>query len=380
MLLPSILIDNHGQQGISIIFFFAAGRLEPLKGGRDEDSEEEALEAQTWDVYADFDNAGPIYSTTFGIGQHQNAGQEKRRRITSFNEYVSALTTERNIWPHSSETRVEIGTRLKDHTEKVRHLLEPGDVIEAVSTVYRITSVDSFLGMLIYGRSHLCMLEGEVIDAGNALEGLLPISDSASGYLELGSGLNDEQVSGFSDRMFLFQDVGFEIFFKDSRTLLVIFLDGPRRLAAPLGIARHSRGYIFLDLDFGIKTLVSLKLPENGFTMLNYLRGRKETRSCSSYLIWGCKQQDVGSVNVFHPLSYEGAIDLDKITDDLERQATVGIIHNFRQAPKKLFTSPHPQRNLEGFLSLPVTITRGVPEEALALVRDPNGNSLKFIG
>jgi hypothetical protein len=57
-----------------------------------------------------------------------------------------------------------------------------------------------------------------------------------------------EQVSGFSDRMFLFQDVGldallaachftnpvvrFEIFFKDSRTLLVIFLDGPRRLAA----------------------------------------------------------------------------------------------------------------------------------------------------
>jgi len=25
-------------------------------------------------------------------------------------------------------------------------------------------------------------------------------------------------------------------------------------------------------------------------------------------LIWGCKQRDVDSVNVFHPLSYEGAI------------------------------------------------------------------------
>ena len=25
-------------------------------------------------------------------------------------------------------------------------------------------------------------------------------------------------------------------------------------------------------------------------------------------LIWGCKQRDVGSLNVFHPLSYEGAI------------------------------------------------------------------------
>lgn len=40
------------------------------------------------------------------------------------------------------------------------------------------------------------------------------------------------------------------------------------------------------------------------------------------------------------------------------------------QTPKKLFTSPHPPRNLEGFLSLPVTIARGVPEDALALARD----------
>lgn len=49
-------------------------------------------------------------------------------------------------------------------------------------------------------------------------------------------------------------------------------------------------------------------------------------------------------MNVFHPLSYEGSIgrspleitvldsdtppDLDTITDELEREATVGIIHN----------------------------------------------------
>lgn len=62
-------------------------------------------------------------------------------------------------------------------------------------------------------------------------------------------------------------------------------------------------------------------------------------------LIWGCKQHDIESLNVFHPLSYEGAIgdlvpklqrwlfltydtDLDKITDPLEREATIGIIHN----------------------------------------------------
>lgn len=37
--------------------FFHGGREEPLKGGKDE--EEEA-----WDVYADFNNSGPRYSTT----------------------------------------------------------------------------------------------------------------------------------------------------------------------------------------------------------------------------------------------------------------------------------------------------------------------------
>jgi Beige/BEACH domain len=69
-------------------------------------------------------------------------------------------------------------------------------------------------------------------------------------------------------------------------------------------------------------------------------------------LIWGSKQRDPESLNVFHPLSYEGSIgmllttslmtfshfnlDLDKITDELEREATVGIIHNCQQFPSLL--------------------------------------------
>jgi len=44
--------------------FLAAGRQEPLKGGRDE--EEADLSSPGWDVYADFNNAGPKYSTAFG--------------------------------------------------------------------------------------------------------------------------------------------------------------------------------------------------------------------------------------------------------------------------------------------------------------------------
>lgn len=55
--------------------------------------------------------------------------------------------------------------------------------------------------------------------------------------------------------------------------------------------------------------------------------------------------------------------DLDKITDDLEREATVGIIHNFGQTPKKIFATPHPARMMHGISSLPLGILYGVEED-----------------
>ncbi|KAI6121096.1 hypothetical protein F5141DRAFT_1210770 [Pisolithus sp. B1] len=114
-------------------------------------------------------------------------------------------------------------------------------------------------------------------------------------------------------------------------------------------------------------------------------------------LIWGCKQRDVESLNVFHPLSYEGAVgiygfseciadllisgaDLDKISDPVEREATIGIIHNFGQTPRKLFNSPHPSRNLSGTLSLPAKVKRGVCEDALALAKDVHPLKVGFDG
>jgi len=87
-------------------------------------------------------------------------------------------------------------------------------------------------------------------------------------------------------------------------------------------------------------------------------------------LIWGCKQRDADSLNVFHPLSYEGSIDLDSITDELEREATVGIIHNFGQTPRKLFSSPHPARYMHGLTSLPIGNLHGIEEDGHLLVRE----------
>jgi hypothetical protein len=49
--------------------FFHAGREEPLKGGQDEN--------EAWDVYADFNNAGPRYSSAFG--QTGTTGQGYRQ-------------------------------------------------------------------------------------------------------------------------------------------------------------------------------------------------------------------------------------------------------------------------------------------------------------
>jgi len=46
--------------------FFPAAREEPLKGGRDEETNNAG---DAWDVYADFNNAGPRYSSAFGMGQ-----------------------------------------------------------------------------------------------------------------------------------------------------------------------------------------------------------------------------------------------------------------------------------------------------------------------
>ena len=65
-------------------------------------------------------------------------------------------------------------------------------------------------------------------------------------------------------------------------------------------------------------------------------------------LVFGYKQKGeaaVEAVNVFHHLSYQGAKDLDNITDPVERLATIGIIHNFGQTPYQVFVKPHPTRD-----------------------------------
>jgi len=87
-------------------------------------------------------------------------------------------------------------------------------------------------------------------------------------------------------------------------------------------------------------------------------------------LTFGYKQRDPASYNCFHPLSYRGAVDLDKMKDAAEKAASTSIIHNFGQTPPQIFRNPHPQRFLGGNRSsLPVGTRFGVAEHWQLLLR-----------
>lgn len=46
--------------------------------------------------------------------------------------------------------------------------------------------------------------------------------------------------------------------------------------------------------------------------------------------------------NVYHPLTYEGSIDIDSIEDKILKEATISQISSYGQTPKQLFKKPHP--------------------------------------
>eukprot|EP00850_Spirogloea_muscicola_P008241 SM000043S15869 [mRNA] locus=s43:763446:778532:+ [translate_table: standard] len=64
-------------------------------------------------------------------------------------------------------------------------------------------------------------------------------------------------------------------------------------------------------------------------------------------LIFGFKQRGSEAVtaqNVFFYMTYEGAVDIDKIADSVQRKATQDQIAYFGQTPSQLLTAPHPAR------------------------------------
>ena len=128
-----------------------------------------------------------------------------------------------------------------------------------------------------------------------------------------------------------------EFFFPDSSFLM-------NRHGLALGQRQNGQNVNDVDLppwasdpdDFIAKHRAALESPEVSQQLHKWID-----------LIFGYKQQGREAIeadNLFHPLTYEGAVDLDSLEDAHERRAMELQINEFGQTPQQLFTSPHPPR------------------------------------
>lgn len=86
-------------------------------------------------------------------------------------------------------------------------------------------------------------------------------------------------------------------------------------------------------------------------------------------MTFGFKQRDPASYNCFHPLSYRGAVDLERMQDASEKAASTAIIHNFGQTPLQIFKTVHPNRYISQKSELPIGMRFGVAEQWELLMR-----------
>lgn len=64
-------------------------------------------------------------------------------------------------------------------------------------------------------------------------------------------------------------------------------------------------------------------------------------------LVFGYKQQGAAAAaadNLFYPLTYQGAVDIDAVQDPVQRASMEAQVSEFGQTPKQLFSAPHPAR------------------------------------
>ncbi|DBA00114.1 TPA: hypothetical protein N0F65_000405 [Lagenidium giganteum] len=115
------------------------------------------------------------------------------------------------------------------------------------------------------------------------------------------------------------------------------------------------------NLDLGTTQQLSrvgdVELPPWALSPSDFIRKNREALE-SDYvsehlhhwidLIFGYKQKGEEAVkanNLFYYLSYEGSVDLETITDPVEKCSFEAQIQEFGQTPKQLFASPHPARS-----------------------------------
>ena len=85
-------------------------------------------------------------------------------------------------------------------------------------------------------------------------------------------------------------------------------------------------------------------------------------------LIFGHRQRGDGaieSLNIFYYLTYEGAVELENITNETERSSLEQFINNFGQTPTQLLKTSHPKRKSRselGSVQKPVQMLENIQE------------------
>lgn len=119
-------------------------------------------------------------------------------------------------------------------------------------------------------------------------------------------------------------------------------------------------------LNYGVRqtgeSIDSVKLPAWAKTPYEFIEKHREALESDFVsdnlhhwidLIFGYKQRGdeaINANNLFHYMSYEGVVNIEKITDPVKRRAAVMMITEFGQTPSQLFSAPHVPR---GYKTIP---------------------------
>ncbi|XP_030866045.3 lipopolysaccharide-responsive and beige-like anchor protein isoform X1 [Gorilla gorilla gorilla] len=126
------------------------------------------------------------------------------------------------------------------------------------------------------------------------------------------------------------------------------------------------------------------------FVHINRLALESEFVSCQLHqwidLIFGYKQQGpeaVRALNVFYYLTYEGAVNLNSITDPVLREAVEAQIRSFGQTPSQLLIEPHPPRGsaMQVYLLLqsPLMFTDKAQQDVIMVLKFPSNSPVTHV-
>ncbi|MEE6461317.1 hypothetical protein FKM82_001255 [Ascaphus truei] len=126
------------------------------------------------------------------------------------------------------------------------------------------------------------------------------------------------------------------------------------------------------------------KTPEE-FVRINRLALESEFVSCQLHqwidLIFGYKQQGpeaVRALNVFYYLTYEGAVNLNSITDPVLREGVEAQIRSFGQTASQLLIEPHPPRS-SAMQVTPLMFTDQAQHDVIMVLKFPSNSPVTHV-